>query len=255
MTAPKAEHDRIFQHWREQLVKIERELFHGFLYQVVWSELRDEIQRRHPEADGTFLVSYSSGYVAGQMLLVRRLTDKAPSSDSLVSLINRILRQPDIVTRTRYAEQWAANVEAPMERWTGELAWDESFTDPMERWTAELAWDESFADPHDPERLNVTLLEQDLDRLETELEHIVTWATKTIAHLDPTQPERVPKYHEVREALDVLAEVTGRYQSLLNQSVTAEWTPAIQGDWQAPFRPSLFPLDFDAYWPPLGGFT
>jgi hypothetical protein len=87
------------------------------------------------------------------------------------------------------------------------------------------------------------------------LRHIVTWATKTIAHLDPTRPERVPTYHEVGDALDVLASVTRRYQSLLNQSPTVEWAVIIQGDWQAPFRPSLFPLPFSVYPPPLGGFT
>lgn len=126
----------------------------------------------------------------------------------------------------------------------------------MEHWTGEIAWDGAFADPHDPERLNLALLEGDLDRLATELEHIVKWATKTIAHLDPTQPERVPKYEELREALEILADVTGRYQSLLKQSTTGRWTPVIQGDWHAVFRPSLFPLDLAAYyWPLPEGFT
>jgi hypothetical protein len=236
MTAPKREHERIVQRWREQLAKIERELFRGFLHQAVWTELRDEIQRRHPDADATFLVSYSSGYVAGQMLLVRRLVDGDRKSDSLASLIQRIQGNANVVTRTCCVEQWVAKSKD-------------------QRHLAELAWDRAFADPQDPERLNPALLQRDLDRLASELEHIVTWATKTIAHLDPRQPERVPKYHEVRDALEVLADVTGRFQSLLNQSVTAEWTPAIQGDWYAPFRPSLFPLPPDVYWPHPGAYT
>jgi hypothetical protein len=113
MTAPKREHERIVQRWREQLAKIERELFRGFLHQAVWTELRDEIQRRHPDADATFLVSYSSGYVAGQMLLVRRLVDGDRKSDSLASLIQRIQGNANVVTRTCCVEQWVAKSKGP----------------------------------------------------------------------------------------------------------------------------------------------
>jgi hypothetical protein len=42
---------------------------------------------------------------------------------------------------------------------------------------------------------------------------------------------------------------------MLEQSTTTNWDVIIQGDWQAPFRPSLFPLDYSAWWPPLEGFT
>lgn len=78
MAARAAEHDQLLERWREQLAKIERQLYTGFLHQAVWAEVRGEIQRRQPNADATFLVSYSSGYVAGQMLLVRRLADRDP---------------------------------------------------------------------------------------------------------------------------------------------------------------------------------
>jgi AbiU2 len=239
MTAPQGQQDHLLQRWREQLAKIREHIIRGFLYQVVWTELREEIQGRRPTADGTFLVSYSAGYVAGQMLLVRRLADKDPRSDSLVSLIKRIARNAGVLTRTWYVERWVAESD-----------------DAWHRKLAESAWHSQFADPDDPEQLNPSVLQADVDRLATELEHITTWATKTIAHLDPRQPERVPTYGEVREALDVLAAVTRRYESLLNQSITDDWVPIIQGDWQAPFRPSLFPLDRDVYrHPPLEGFT
>jgi hypothetical protein len=51
-------------------------------------------------------------------------------------------------------------------------------------------------------------------------------------------------------------EVTGGYQRLLNQYETGRWTPVIQGDWHAPFRPTLFPFSLTAhYLPPPEGFT
>jgi hypothetical protein len=148
MTAPKEQHDQLMQAWREHLAKVERQLFHGFLYQVVWTELRDEIQARRPNTDQTFLACYSAGYIASQMLLVRRLVDLNTATDSLASLIRNIERNPYVLTRTRYAKDWAAKVEEPMEHLTGESTWDSA-----------------FADPHCRERLNLALLQEDLARL------------------------------------------------------------------------------------------
>lgn len=238
MTAPQAARDALYARWRERLTKIQHELYRGFLQQELWTEMREEIPQRRPDTDATFLVSYSQLYVAGQMLLVRRLADVDESTHSLASLIRAIKRNPEVMTRTRYAQAWANGADS------GGADADRE------------EWLRVFADPADPEHVNPELLDDDLDRLAKELDHIVDWATKTIAHLDPIAPMRVPLYSEIREALDLLAAITGRYQLLLHQSTTHDWTPVIQGDWQGVFRPALFPLDPETWaWPPPGGFT
>jgi AbiU2 len=238
MTAPKADRDALFASWRERLTKIQQQLYLGFLQQKLWTEMREEIPRRRPTADATFLVSYAQLYVAGQMLLVRRLADDDESTHSLASLIQAIKKNPDVMTRTRYADRWAQHPDLGV----ADAGREE--------------WLRAFADPADPERINRQLLEDDLDRLATELEHLVAWANKTIAHLDPIAPTRVPLYVEIRHALDLLAEITGHYELLLEQATTADWTPFIQGDWQGPFRPALFPLDPQVWaFPPPDGFT
>ena len=172
------------------------------------------------------------------MLLVRRLAEDDDSTHSLGSLIQAIRRNLEVATRTRYAQRWAARTDIG-----GEDA-------------GRAEWLRVFADPADPEHMNCELLNNDLERLATELGHIVAWATKTIADLDPNSPTRVPLYAEIRDALDLLAAITGRYQLLLDQSSTHEWTPTIQADWQELFRPALFPVDPHVWaWPPPGGFT
>jgi AbiU2 len=221
--------DELLERWRDQLAKIEQELYRGHLHQEVWTEVRDEIQRRRPDADATFLVSYSEGYVASQLVRVRRLTDTDRQSHSLASLIQRIAVNPRTITRARWINRYVA-------------AFDDSEERRHLEGVAANIWHERWADPDNHDQISPTVLQGDLDQLATELEHITTWATKTIAHLDPRRPERVPKYHEIRDALTLLARVAVRYQSLLNRPISAEWVPIIQGDWQAVLRPALFPL-------------
>jgi hypothetical protein len=229
--------DELLNRWADQIAKIEQDLYRGHLNQKVWTELREEIQRRRPRADATFLVSYSEGYVASQLIRVRRLADKNRRTHSLASLIQKIAAtNPRVITRAWWISSYVGSIQVTE-------AWER---DHHERVAAER-WQERWADPDNPEQVSPRVLQDDLGRLATELIHLTTWANKTIAHLDPTQPERVPKYHEIRDALTLLAKMTVRYQSLLNRPISAEWTPIIQGDWQGVFRPALFPLDPEVY--------
>lgn len=104
---------------------------------------------------------------------------------------------------------------------------------PSSRWSY-------FSDPDDPERLDTGILQSNRDHLASGLAHITTWVDKTVAHLDHMPTPRVPLYMEIPEALNLLADVTGHYEDLLPQSVTSDWNVIIQGDWQEPFRSSLF---------------
>jgi hypothetical protein len=225
--------------WRDHLAKVRQQLTRAFLYQQVWTGMRDEIVRRHPQADGTFLVCMSEWYIQSQLMLVRRLADRMSQPDSLTNLILRIKRRPDVLTRSRFGDDWARTSEDPSELAHG-LA----------------VWEDRYADTADPDHLNPRMLDEDLARLKAELKVLTNWATKTIAHLDPKVPERVPVYGEVSEGLAVLADVFNRYENLLNQSVVAFDMVTIQGDWHAPFRPSLFPLDPGIFmWPHPAGYT
>jgi hypothetical protein len=236
----------VLERWADQLTKIEHDLYRGHVNQKVWTELREEIQFRRPGADATFLVSYSEGYVASQLIRVRRLADKDRRSHSLASLIQKVAVNPRVITRARWIRRYVGSIQVtePWER-------------PHHERNAAARWQERWADPDNPEQISPRVLQDDLDRLATELSHLTTWATKTIAHLDPRQPERVPTYHEIREALTLLAKMTVRYQSLLNLPISAEWTPIIQGDWQGVFRPALFPLDLKvfAHVPPNASYS
>jgi hypothetical protein len=60
----------------------------------------------------------------------------------------------------------------------------------------------------------------------------------------------------VREALTVMADVAAHCDLLLNRTSTLDWTPIITSDWQAVFRPTLFPFPPSVFvYPRPGGFT
>lgn len=223
MTAPPAEHERLLTRWSDWIERITLDLIRGHLHQHVWRSVRDEILRVRPEADQSFLVSYSAIYADGQVMRVRRIADTHPDSDSLINLLDAIRRNPKVMTRERYADRHA-------ERTGFENGWAMGAAE----------WDDLFAAQPGDEEISGDLVARDQRRLTVQLEHLTAWATKTLAHLDPLRPTVIPQYQDISRALDLLAEITGRYSVFIRGWAPSEWKPFMQGDWEAVFRPTLF---------------
>src|SRR5689334_22762133 len=66
--------DALLGNWRGWLKWIERELVTMHRNQALWDELRDEIVAKRPNADGTWLLHYSTIYAKAQMLAIRKLS-------------------------------------------------------------------------------------------------------------------------------------------------------------------------------------
>jgi hypothetical protein len=225
MTAPPADHEKILASWCRRLDRIRRQLLMGHLHHSIWTSMRDEIQRLGSEQDLTFLRSYMTMYVEGEVMLVRRVADTQDDSHSLFTLIDAIQANPGVMTRSRYVKRWAE---------TGLIEGEAA---------GEREWDSLFAQQPGDEAIDPDLLERDKATIKDKLNHLVDWATTTVAHLDPRAPTKVPRYSDIPEALDLLAEITDRYGILLVGSSMSEWTPVVPGDWQEIFRPALFPID------------
>jgi hypothetical protein len=88
---------------------------------------------------------------------------------------------------------------------------------------AARTWTQQWASPDDAEILDPGPLRNDLDRLAEETNVVSGWATKVLAHLGPAKPTVVPKYGEIRSALDVVA--TGR-QCFVRRSSRLDFRPS-----------------------------
>lgn len=240
VTAPPSAHQKILESWSIWIGRIEDDLIRGHLHQVVWQTMRDEIAARlSSDADASFLVSYSAVYVDGQVLRVRRLADTHKGVRSLVNLLEAMRANPRVMTRERYVARFLVAID-----------WE----DPTPG--AEMAareWDDLFGGGPNPNEVDPLRIDEDRDAILNELATLTSWATQTVAHLDPLQPEQVPMYKDIPDALELLSDITTRYSVLLKGSSVTDWTPTMQGDWQAVFRPALFRLSPGMSGPPFEG--
>ena len=168
-------------------------------------------------------------------MVIRRLADKDENSKSLWRLIQRIRANPSIASRE------IMNAEVTKRSGVDIAAF-------MDAQLAQMYLDAES--PPDP------VLEAMQEELVRDLESVITFVDRNVAHRDPRGRNHIVTYAEVHDALDRVMDVANRVSSMLRYSSTAYSMVAIQGDWQECFRPGLFPIGFGAYyWPDPCGFT
>jgi|GEM_PF-4336213 len=168
------------------------------------------------------------------MMVIRRLADKDNKVESLWRLIDRIRSNPTIASR-------ATVVDEVRERSFDDMAHDADH-ELSRRYDGEDL-------PPDP------LLAELQDSLSRELEAVVKFVDRNVAHRDPRGPLHSVTYAEIHAALDHLIEIANSVDSILRYSTMEYAMIAIQDDWQECLRPGLFPIGAGAYyWPHPGGY-
>jgi AbiU2 len=243
MTAPPGQRYALYRKWGTWIEVVRAEIVRAHLHQDLWTEIRDAVEGRHRTEDMTWLYSYSRVYGDHQMMTIRRVAENSKTTASLGRVLASMRKQPLVMTRTRYMNAMGAR--------------------RAKKADAASEWDRRFAHTPGDEMVDPAILETDLKYLNDGLKPIIERTHKTIAHLDAQitvaiRGGRRPKlepvtYGDLRTALEQLGEITNRYLSILRGYETA-WTPAIQGDWQAPLRSSLFPND-PTFWQWYPSFT
>jgi hypothetical protein len=219
----------------ERLAGIERELMIAHLNRQLYQEMRDEILKRHPIADATFLNSYAGMYWRSQAMLVRRLADATDGPDSLWNLIGRIRSNPAIASRNTLVDEVRS-------RSLPEIAEDAYADRSTEYGGADVP----------PDRLLAEMQQS----LTVELQAVTTWVTRNVAHRDPRGPLQPLTYGEIDAALDHVTQLTNEVSSMLRYQRTDYSLITIQGDWQQCFRPALFAVPADVYaWPDPSGYS
>jgi hypothetical protein len=214
--------------------EVRRQLRLAHLHQIIWTEVRDAATTVHPDADHTFLWSYSQVYVAAITMAIRRVADTEPPARSLGRLITSMLAEPEVMTRERY-------LAAAPDDSVGEFVW---------RWATP-------EDPHhiDPEHMRADLARlgkarTEADRADDEtasaMERVLSHADKRLAHMDPGGSPLTMTFAHLREALATVSEIANDYTGLLDYSFEAFDLWAIEGDWHAPLRASLWPEELAA---------
>lgn len=231
MSAPPGQIAQLRDDALESLDGIEHELKIAHLNRQIYDDFRDEFVARHPDADATFLNSYSGLYARGQVMVIRRLADQhRDKPDSLWWLVERIKRNPTIGSRDALRQ---------LLRDDGHDVDDRTMVD-------RLATTEVPAAAH---------LESLQDTLASELGAVLAFADKHVAHRDPRGAAQPVTYGDIHTALDKVTDVANVMSRMLRGATVSYDLIAIQGDWHACFRPAMFPIGMDAYaWPDPRGF-
>ena len=80
---------------------------------------------------------------------------------------------------------------------------------------------------------------RDLAILRDQALKVIGFASRTIVHLDQRGWEEGLTFGDLTQAIDIIGELHARYYLLMTGKAKAMLTPAIAGDWRAPFRQAL----------------
>ncbi len=220
------------------LDEIEHEIMHAQVHKQVYCALRDEIVARRPGTDATFLNSYSYLYARGQIMMIRRLADNSRDKpQSLWWLIERTRNNPNLASRQALTD----------------LVREQHPDDPFFANDANRVFTEHFGDGELP---SDEALESMQRQLLSQLEAVIEFADRHVAHRDPRGARQSVTYGEIHAAIDHVAAVANRLNMLLRNRAVMFEDVIFQGDWQAVFRPTLFPIDPMVYaFPDEEGYT
>lgn len=228
MNAPAADLSNLKANILTSVAAINQEVTHAYLHRKVYTEVRDEIIARHPQADGTFINSYSALYARAQIMAIRRITDKSKETDSLWQVIQRLRNNPKLASRS-------AVIDAVREQHPDD---EQLLRDVDHYFTTQYGDGEVVADK---------VLAEMQTRLRSTVAEVIQFADRSVAHRDPRGAVLSVTYKEIHDGLDHVAGILKEVNMLLRFTHNAHQLLVIQGDWRDVFRPGLFPT------PPLPG--
>lgn len=156
-------------------------------------------------------------YISAQGTAIRRQLDRRRGVISLVRLLEDIARNPDVATRERHL-----------------LAWGDP-EDELNRNEANANFDK-FSGSSNRDEIDAAKARADVQRLERVGDVVKGFVDETIAHTAEERRRDVPTFDHLNEAIDEVAYLVGKYTSLLEAAMIAQYEPVIQADWKAPFR-------------------
>ena len=214
--------------WTKQIDAITQEVYAIHHHRDLWRQLAEITQAAKLPAS-VFFDALTMWYAATQSVAVRRQLDTSKGTVSLVRLLEDLERHRGLVTREWHVSLWVGeNPELVIDKGDGWM-WT-PFLDE-----AQANFDK-FAGERAHEHLDRGVVQADIARLKEAGASVQKYVNEAIAHATLRRQSAVVTYAELNGAIDVLAELVGKYTSLLKAEAIAQFEPVIQQDWTAIFR-------------------
>jgi hypothetical protein len=237
--------EKRFEQWEKWLDAIYKDVQNLVVVHHVYEQVRKIVQnnpRLHQPS--SFYDMMLMTFSAWSAMAVRRQLDA--DSISLRRLLGEVRQHPDVLSRERFVNRYAAKMLA------GRAGHDPEPDDhePLfhagayapSRTEVENLANKEFdllvgigASHVDPEQVG-----KELEELRAKSERLRDFANKTIAHI-VDEPTAIPTLPELADCRGAFEEAVLRYEMLFRASAPSEMLPTWQYDWKAIFREVWLP--------------
>lgn len=204
--------------WLDQIYDSATE---AIINQHIFWEVQDII-RNNPElqnASSAFYQWMGSTFVHSTVLAVRRQVDSDQNSVSLMRFLLELQKHPELISRS-YHEGLYSRPEYSVD---------------FARSAARHTYDR-YVGPN-ANVLDVTAIQNEIQRLKTSSEKIHHYADRVVAHYDNRGLNQdTPKFNDVTDCLEVIEELVLRYILLLKGAWQDSLLPTFQYDWKSIFH-------------------
>lgn len=203
--------------WISTLEHIENAVSKLLWNRYLFREFMDIVEKNpNLPANNFFIVWMWENYLLNAAIGVRRMVDRNNRSVSLYLLLKSIKENPEILSRGRYTE----------------LFKDSGFADDYnyinECFDRLVGKGKDYIDPKDMEKDIELLLKIRADRL-------ITYANKTIAHLDKKKIKKIPTIKDLDDSIDLLEKLVQKYSAIFH-AASIGLLPIAQIPWKNIFK-------------------
>lgn len=211
---------------RDRLDRIYENATEAIINQHIFWEVQDIIRNNAElqNASSAFYQWMASTFVHSTVLAVRRQIDSDQKSLSLMRFLLELQKYPELISRS-YHETLYSRPEYSVDR---------------ARSAARHTYDKFVG--QDAQVLDVSTVQNEIQRLKASSEKIHHYADRVVAHYDSRGLNQdTPKFNDVTECLKVIEELVLRYILLLKGAWQDSLLPTFQYDWKSIFRLTWIP--------------
>ncbi len=213
-------HDQLFEKWNQWLEIIRNDVINLSVSRHIFWEVQNII-KTNPKIQlaSSFYQWMGSAYAVFQSIGFRRLVDSRKDTVSFHRLLTEIAKQPDVISRERYATLYKNPV--------------------IRKAVADKEFDK-FAGPG-KRHINPKMVREDRDRLIMKIKGMKDYVDRRVAHFAERDSSRVPTYGDIDDCLDLVEALLSKYLAVLRAEAHLEILPTWQYDWKQIFRHPWIP--------------
>lgn len=210
-----SQNDKLYSKWRNWFEVLNDEILNLFEQRYIYNEVQNIIKANeeiHSPADFNFWMSI--WYSSSMSVAVRKLADKDEKACSYRRLLERIKKNPYVISRTRFKKNFVRG----------------SFLET----DADECFDKLVG--VGSEYLDLIKIEEEINRLEDAIEIVKKYVDKRIAHHEDKANIPIPRFEDLNSAIDFYGNLHQRYHIIFTGNSLPDLLSEWLYDWKEVFH-------------------